>query len=123
MPRPQLLAVTILFCDIDGFTAVSERLEPDTLADWLNGYMAAMVRCVRDQGGIVNKFMGDAVMAVFGVPSPRSSDQEVDADAEAAVACALAMERELQLLNRPGEGRCLPFIGMSVGIQIGRAHV
>src|SRR3546814_19794650 len=83
--------------------------------------MAAMVRCVRDQGGIVNKFMGDAVMAVFGVPSPRSSDQEVDADAAAAVACALAMERELQLLNRPGEGRCLPFIGMSVGLQTGQS--
>lgn len=117
--KPQPLVATILFCDIDDFTGVSERLAPDVLIEWLNGYMAAMVRCVRDHAGIVNKFMGDAVMAVFGVPLPRTTEAEIDADAMAAVACALAMERELQALNQSGVARRLPPISMSIGIQTG----
>jgi len=116
-PRP--LTATILFCDIDDFTAVCEGLEPADLAGWLNGYMEVMVRCVRDQGGIVNKFLGDAVMAVFGVPVPRASDQEITADAAAAVECALGMERDLRALNRSFADRGLPSIGISIGIQTG----
>lgn len=117
--RPRQLQATILFCDIDNFTSIAETLPPDALIEWLNGYMEAMVRCVRRHQGMVNKFMGDAVMAVFGAPALRTEEAEMDIDAVAAARCALDMRRELAALNHDGEARGLPAIGMSIGIQTG----
>ncbi|MFP3480033.1 adenylate/guanylate cyclase domain-containing protein, partial [Burkholderia sp. SIMBA_057] len=64
-PRPQELTATVFFSDIEGFTTVCEALEPEPLILWLEGYLDAMVRVVAAHEGIVLRFIGDAILAVF----------------------------------------------------------
>ncbi len=118
-PRPRRLVATVLFSDIDGFTPLSESLSPPQLMAWLNTYMEAMARAVARNGGVVDKFIGDAVMAIFGVPVPRQSAAEIDADARKALACALAMRDALVALNAEWRRQGLPQAAFSVGIHTG----
>jgi adenylate cyclase len=118
-PKPLRLTATVLFSDIKGFTAVSEKLDPAGLMDWLNSYMEAMAGLVMRHGGVVDKFIGDAVMAVFGVPVARTTEAEIAADARAAAACALAMRDELVRFNTHWASRRLPPIGIRIGIFTG----
>ncbi|WP_109107183.1 adenylate/guanylate cyclase domain-containing protein [Azospirillum sp. TSO35-2] len=118
-PRPQQLTATVLFSDIEGFTTVCERLEPEPLIRWLEGYLDAMVRIVAAHDGIVLRFIGDAILAVFGVPVARSSQEQIDADAAHAVACAVEMGRELATLNRRWREEGLPPVGVRIGIHTG----
>jgi len=110
---------TVLFTDLVGFTSTSEHLEPQVLVDWLNEYMDAMVQQVLDHGGIVNKYIGDAIMALFGVPVPRATEAEVARDAAAAVECALHMGTTLRELNRGWTARGQPAATMRIGIFTG----
>ncbi|GAB4355149.1 MAG: adenylate/guanylate cyclase domain-containing protein [Methylohalobius crimeensis] len=118
-PRPQRLTGTVLFTDLKGFTSVSEKSDPQELMDWLNIYMESMVKIVMDHQGVVDKFIGDAVMAVFGVPLARTRDDEIGRDALRAVQCAVAMGRKLEALNRDWRQQGLPSIGMRIGIHTG----
>ena len=118
-PRPMRLTATVLFTDIRGFTSVSENADPGELMDWLNEYMDRMARIVIEHQGVINKYIGDAIMAVFGVPFARAREAEIAADARHAVACALAMREELQRLNREWAAQGRPTIGMRVGIYTG----
>jgi adenylate cyclase len=81
--------------------------------------MAAMTRIVMDSGGVVNKYMGDAIMALFGVPAPRSGEEEIARDARSAVRCALAMREELERLNSLWLTRGRSAMRMRVGIHTG----
>jgi adenylate cyclase len=116
---PQRLTATVLFTDIRGFTTVAETLEPARLMDWLNIYMDAMTQVVMDHGGVVNKYIGDAVMGLFGVPAPRQTAAEIAEDATQAVRCALAMGERLRSLNARWAAQGLPAIAMRVGIYTG----
>jgi len=118
-PRPQKLTATVLFTDIVGFTSVSENLDPKSLMDWLNEYMEAMGQQVIEHGGIINKYIGDAIMAIFGVPVARKTESEKGQDATNAVHCALAMEKKLTKLNTIWQTQGLPIIGMRIGIFTG----
>ena len=118
-PRPQKLVATVLFSDIKGFTAVAEKLDAAGLMEWLNSYMEAMAGLVMKHGGVVDKFIGDAVMAVFGIPVKRESEAEIEQDAKAAAACALAMRADLARFNAEWAVRGLPAIGIRVGIYTG----
>lgn len=118
-PRPLTLTATVLFTDLEGFTAISEKLPARDLFDWLNEYMEEMSNLVLAHRGVVNKYVGDAVMAVFGVPFPRGSGGEIATDARNAVACALAMERALDALNRKWSAMGKANIRMRVGIFTG----
>jgi adenylate cyclase len=118
-PRPQKLVATVLFSDIKGFTAVAEKLDAAGLMEWLNAYMEAMAGLVMQHGGVVDKFIGDAVMAVFGVPVARADEAGIARDAEAAVRCALAMRAALAGFNARWAERGLPPIGIRVGIYTG----
>ena len=80
-PRSQGLIATVLFTDLMNFTAVAEMLEPRALMDWLNEYMEAMAQQVIDHRGVIDKYIGDSIMAVFGVPLARKTDAEVSRDA------------------------------------------
>ena len=67
---------TILFMDIRGFTAISEKLQPEEVVDFLNEYMTLMVGIISDTGGVVDKFIGDAIMAIWGAPVTKGNDIE-----------------------------------------------
>ncbi|MBN2373563.1 adenylate/guanylate cyclase domain-containing protein, partial [bacterium] len=118
-PRPLRLTATVLFGDLKGFTSVSEMLDPQILMDWLNGYMKAMSHLVMEHSGVVNKFIGDAIMAVFGIPLPRKSPEEISLDARNAVDCAIAMSSEIRGLNILWEKQNLPSMKMRIGIFTG----
>jgi adenylate cyclase len=82
---------TILFSDIVGFTSLSEKLSANEIAFLLNGYFNHMEECVRKYHGYLNKYIGDAVMAVFGAPESAGND------AQNAVCCGLEMLEKLKI--------------------------
>jgi adenylate cyclase len=120
-PRPQQLTVTVLFTDLRNFSTTTERLDPADAMDWINEYMQALAQHVGTHGGIVNKYIGDAIMAIFGFPIPRKSDQEVQRDAVNAVACALKMSDEIRGLNEKWKESQRPAAQMRVGVFTGLA--
>src|SRR5256714_10904749 len=85
--------VTILFTDLRGSTSLAERLTPEQTIAAVNAYLRVMARCVIDQGGILDKFTGDGVMAIFGAMSDPTNR------ALAAARAALAMRRSIGELN------------------------
>lgn len=119
----QKLVATMLFTDICGFSTISESLLPENLLEWLNEYLAAMTQEVQRHHGIINKFTGDGMLAVFGVPMPRLTTAEISQDAHQAVACALAMGDRLAELNQIWQQRQLPVVQMRVGIFTGTVVV
>ncbi len=106
--------VTILFADIKGFTALSEKMEPEKVVEVLNTFFTEMVDLVFQHQGTLDKFLGDALMADFGVPV------EIPQAPAQAVACALAMHRRLQEMRAAG---VTPIQGIRIGINTGEAIV
>jgi len=107
------LPVAVLFSDIRGFTALSEQLAPEDIAALLGDYFATMVEAVFEHGGTLDKFIGDAVMAVWGAPL---------ADLEApdrALAAALAMRRELAAESQRRVQAGHPAIDAGFGLSFG----
>jgi len=117
--RSQSLTATVLFTDLMGFTTVAEKRDPQAVMDWLNAYMEAMAQQVMAHGGVIDKYIGDSIMAIFGVPLPRTTEAEISRDALNAVNCALAMEQTLIQLNDRWREQELPTIGMRIGIFTG----
>ena len=115
----QRAIATVLFTDIKNFSTIAEDLDPEPLMEWLNEYMEGMAEVVLEHGGTVDKFIGDAVMAVFGVPIVRETEVEMAKDADDAVRCALAMGRRLDRLNQKWQTTGQPIISMRVGIATG----
>lgn len=118
-PLPTRLTATVLFSDIVGFTAIAERLAPETLERWLNRYMGAMTERLSAAGGVIEKFAGDGITAMFGVPVPRKSEDEIAADAQAAARCALALADALARVNAGYRDAGLPEVRMGIGISTG----
>jgi adenylate cyclase len=108
--------VTIFFSDIRAFTAISEKLTPHEVVEFLNQYMTEMVDCVEETGGVVDKFIGDAVMAVWGAPVSAGSPA---ADALACVKAALMMRAALLDFNSGRGGDKKPLIKIGCGINTG----
>jgi len=105
--------VTVLFSDLRGFTAMSEKREPEDIVSQLNEYFSAMVEIVFSHQGTVDKFVGDMVMALFNAPLPD------DKHADQAVQCAIEMQRKLEELNKDWKERGLPTLACGVGINSG----
>ena len=118
-PISQKLTATVVFTDLKGFSSTSEGLEPADLMDWLNEYMEVMAGAVMKHGGVVEKYIGDSIMAVFGVPIPRSSQEQIAGDARNSVRCALAMREEMDKLNVLWKERGLPVCSTRIGIHTG----
>ncbi len=108
--------VTIFFSDIRSFTSISEKLEPHEVVEFLNKYMTKMVRCVNDTDGVVDKFIGDAVMAIWGAPISAGSPA---ADALNCVRSALMMRAALLEFNKDRGGDKKPIIKIGCGINTG----
>jgi adenylate cyclase len=106
---------TILFSDIVGFTAMTETADPETLVKQLNEYLTQMVAVVFANEGTLDKFIGDAVMAVWGM----TRSIGVEADAKMAARAALGMRRELGILNDRWKTEGSAPLGIGIGINQG----
>ncbi|MGB2926391.1 MAG: adenylate/guanylate cyclase domain-containing protein [Limnothrix sp.] len=118
--EPQELTATVLFSDIRGFTHISEHFPPNELLPWLNNYLHEMTQCIMSHGGIVDKYIGDGIMAVFGVPFARETAAEIQQDAIQAIAASIEMHEKLIPLNLALAEKGLPEIKIGVGIHTGR---
>ncbi len=117
--RAQRLTATVFFTDLKNFSTTSEKMDPATLLEWMNEYMSAMAPQVELHGGIINKYIGDSIMAIFGVPIARTTKAEIARDAVNAVECALGMREALKHKNEDWRRRGLPTTFMRVGINTG----
>ena len=115
----QKMTATVVFTDLKGFSTISEDMDAAELMSWLNEYMSEMIESVLAYDGVVDKLIGDAVMAVFGVPIPRTDTEEIAKEAIAAVSCARDMGRRLRSLNQRWHKRGSPTVAMRVGIATG----
>ena len=110
-------SVTVLFSDIRGFTTIAESLPPDIVVRMLNEFFSDMTPIVFGHRGLLDKYIGDAVMAIFGAPYPS------DDSAAGAVAAAIAMQRRMLTLNEELKEAGLPQLGMGIGINTGMVTV
>ncbi len=110
----ELVPVTVLFSDIRSFTSISEKMEPRALLDFLNEYFSGMVESVMQHHGVVDKFIGDAIMAVFGAPVPQPDDPLH------AVKAALEMRARLVKINEAFLARGLPEVRSGIGLHSGQ---
>jgi class 3 adenylate cyclase len=109
------LEVTVLFSDIRGFSTIAERLSAREIADVVGKHLTAMAEVVIAHGGTIDKFQGDAVMAIFGAPEP------ILDHAVRALRCAIAMQSRQAELNAEGWGSEAvdgPAIGLNTGTVV-----
>jgi adenylate cyclase len=105
--------VTILFSDIRGFTTMSEHMNPDAIAGLLSDYFTEMVDIVFANGGTLDKFIGDAIMALWGAPIPHADDPD------RSVQAAIQMQRAIATLNAQWATEGRPPISVGIGINYG----
>jgi adenylate cyclase len=105
--------VVILFSDIRGFTPMSEKMSPEDVAQLLREYFTEMVEIIFRHGGTLDKFIGDAIMALWGAPL------SMEDDADKAMAAAIEMQRALVPLNEHWESSGKPRVNIGIGINFG----
>lgn len=113
------IPATVLFSDIVGFTTLTESADPEALVKQLNEYLSRMTAAVFESGGTLDKFIGDAVMAVWG--NVRSLG--LAEDAKSAARAALVMRRELQKLNEKWHGEGIAPFKIGIGLNQGEVLV
>ncbi len=112
-PGGSVRQVAVLFSDLRGFTAWSDGLPPQRLVSELNGYLDAMVDVIRDEGSVVDKYIGDAIMVVFGLPRQHGDDES------RAVRCALRMQDALDAHNEHRIASGSPPLRQGIGVHRG----
>ena len=120
LEHPELLRLggekrdcTVLFSDIRGFTALSESISPEALVKFINGYLTPMTRIVLEEGGTLDKYIGDALMAFWGAPVPQEDH------ALRACRTALRFLEELETLRKGWREEGLPEVEIGIGINSG----
>jgi adenylate cyclase len=111
--------VTILFSDLIGFTTLAERADPEALVTQLNEYLSRMTSVIFSNGGTLDKFIGDAIMAVWGNVRSLGAAE----DAKSCARAALGMRRELSQLNKSWREQGRMGLGMGIGINHGEVIV
>lgn len=109
--------VTTLFSDLRGFTSMAETLSPEIVVQILNGYFTDLTPVIFEHNGMLDKYIGDGLMALFGVPYP-SETAAVD-----AVRAAIGMQRRMAGVNRQLKAAGLPEIAIGIGINTGSVTV
>jgi adenylate cyclase len=115
--EPRKTEITVLFSDIRGFTTISERLDAQELALFLNGYLSDMTRIVFDTRGTLDKYIGDAVMAFWGAPYENSEH------ALQACIAALEMMKRVRALQKKWVEEGKPPLDIGIGLNSGVASV
>ncbi len=103
--------VTIMMTDLRGFTALSERLDPEQVVQMLNAYFEVMVDVVVKYKGSINEIIGDALLVIFGAP------QEMQDRAKRAIACAIEMQNAMAEVNDQNRTQGLPELDMGIGLN------
>ena len=103
--------VTIMMSDLRGFTAMSERLEPEQVVTLLNTYFEVMVEIIFKYHATINEFSGDGLLVIFGAP------QEMRDRAQRAVACSIEMQNAMDEVNRRNRVQNLPELEMGIGLN------
>ena len=103
--------VTIMMTDLRGFTALSERLEPEQVVQMLNAYFEIMVEVVLKYNGTINEIIGDALLVIFGAP------QDMPDRSQRAIACAIEMQNAMAQVNEDNRVEGLPELEMGIGIN------
>ena len=111
--------VTILFSDLIGFTTLAEKADPEALVAQLNEYLSRMTTVIFSNGGTLDKFIGDAIMAVWGNVRSLGTAQ----DAKSCARAALGMRRELSQLNQAWREQGRMGLGMGIGVNQGEVIV
>ena len=101
--------VTVLFCDIRGFTALTENMPPEEVIEMLNEHMTVLARVVKANNGVLDKFVGDLLMAIFGAPIHH------ELDARNAALCALQLVQERERLNVTSRHKMQVGVGVATG--------
>ena len=109
--------LTVMFSDVVGFTSISERLSPQDLAAFINEYLTSMSQVIREEGGTLDKYIGDAIMAFWGAPVPDANH------ATRGVVAALRMQQGLQVLREEFERKGWPSISIGIGLSSGEMTV
>jgi class 3 adenylate cyclase len=105
------IRATVLFCDLRNSTGLAEDLGTQALVSLLNEFFTLMETCLRAEGAMVDKFIGDAVLAAFGIPDATGDDED------RAVRAALAMTKALRQWNDARAASALPELRMGIGIN------
>ena len=117
--EPHAQTITVLFSDLSGFTKLGEELSPKDYASQLNEYLSFMNEIIFGNLGTVDKFMGDAIMVMFGAPQDMTADEQ----AKRAADCALAMQREMETIVRDWASEGAGHLRMRIGLHQGEAIV
>lgn len=110
---PERREMTVLFMDIRGFTSIAENLSPLKLSELMNEVLSPVTRIIHEQGGTIDKYMGDAVMAFWGAPLEQPDH------AERAVNTAIQIYAAIDELNRSLSEKSLPTIRIGIGVNTG----
>lgn len=111
--------ITILTSDLRGFTALSEQLPPEQVVKLLNLYLGYMSDVINDYGGVIDEFMGDGILVIFGAPHRVANDNHADR----AVACAISMQQAMDEVNTAMRANGFPEQEMGIGINTGQVVV
>lgn len=113
--KGELVEVTVLFLDVRHFSHLADRYPPQMVVELLNAYFERIVRVITEHEGVINKFIGDAIMTVFGVP------KEIPDPEHRAVQAALEIQRMVRDLNRERSERALEVLEFGIGVNTGAA--
>ncbi|KAM3112337.1 CHASE2 domain-containing protein [Phormidesmis sp. 146-33] len=105
--------VTIMMSDLRGFSAISERVSPETAVAFINLYLESMTQVINEYKGTINEIMGDGIFVMFGAPVQREDD------VQRSIACAIAMQLALESVNQKIIEMNLPALEMGIGINTG----
>jgi adenylate cyclase len=105
--------LTVLFSDIRGFTSISERMTPEGLVKFLNEYLTTMTNIVFKYDGLLDKYMGDAIMAIWGAPLDQPDH------VKRACLAALDMVEELHRLQKKWSAEGMPYLNIGIGVNAG----
>ncbi|NDJ15748.1 CHASE2 domain-containing protein [Myxacorys almedinensis] len=109
--------ITILMCDIRGFTSISEQLPPEQVVLLLNMYLDIITKVIQQYNGTINDITGDGIVVFFGAPLQQ------DNDSHRAVACAIAMQLAMETVNQRSQALSLPTLEIGIGINTGEAVI
>ncbi len=113
----QIRTLTVMFCDLRNFTALSETMSPSDLVSMLNSLFSQLSDCVMRESGTIDKFVGDSIMAFWNAPL------EIGDHRERGCAAALSVRKALETFNQPRQAAGLPALAVAVGLSCGPACV